>query len=194
MGMDLESLSCGQCGAPLAVPPSAEYVTCNHCHSQLVVRRTQSVSFTEKIDQIDRRTEAMADELAQLRFRSELAEIDRQWEQQRRTYLVHTKNGGEHEPSATGAIVGGVLAVGFGLVWTVLAASHAGSGMALFGLLFCGAGFGMAIYGYTKAGDFQRAKRAYERRRAGLRVDSFRARLDERQGEITEAPEIRRAT
>ena len=55
------------------MPPEAQFVTCTHCHTSLAVRRSDSVTYTEKIAQIDQRTQEMEGELAQLRYDSEFA-------------------------------------------------------------------------------------------------------------------------
>lgn len=56
----LESLLCNSCGAPLSVPPAANYINCNHCHTQLHIRRNEGVTFTESIEQLNRTTKAGA--------------------------------------------------------------------------------------------------------------------------------------
>lgn len=72
MSPTLETLACNNCGAQLQVPVGANYVTCTHCNSQLAVRRDPTVTYTQKLDEIDRRTEQMAEDLAHLRRESEL--------------------------------------------------------------------------------------------------------------------------
>ena len=48
--MELISVSCNHCGAPLEVPPGANYVTCAHCGSRLAVKRTGSAVYTELLE------------------------------------------------------------------------------------------------------------------------------------------------
>ena len=89
--MNLQTIACNNCGAPLAVPASANYVTCNHCGSQLAVKRDVNVTYTEKIREIDQRTEAMQVELDQLRADSDLAKLERDWEYERQKYMITDK-------------------------------------------------------------------------------------------------------
>ena len=65
-----EGITCGNCGAPLQVPPGVRFITCNHCHTSLAVHRSETATYTEKLDEIDARTQEMAGELAQLRNES----------------------------------------------------------------------------------------------------------------------------
>lgn len=98
--MELESIACNNCGAPLEVPPGANFVSCNHCGSNLAVRRSTSVSYTENVDQIDQRTESMARQLAELRYHQELENLDRQWERERERYLVTNKHESERQETS----------------------------------------------------------------------------------------------
>src|SRR4051794_28642632 len=50
--IELESLSCSHCGAPIEVPAGTEYVTCAHCGSRLLVRHNDTASYTERLDRI----------------------------------------------------------------------------------------------------------------------------------------------
>ena len=165
--MELTSISCGNCGAPLQVPPAARFVTCNHCRSQLAVKHSDTVTYTEKLEELDERTEELQEEVERLRYQSELARIDRDWEREKEQYMITDKNGRRREPSEIGSILGGVVAVGFGIFWMAMASSQAG-GLALFGIVFILFGIGASIYGYVRAQDFRRAERAYRRRRYGL--------------------------
>ncbi len=106
--MQLESLACNNCGAPLQVPTTANYVTCNHCSTQLAVRRETSISYTEKIDQIGERTNHLVQELAQVRYQRALDAIDRQWERESKQYMIRGKHGHESLPSQTAAILFGI--------------------------------------------------------------------------------------
>ena len=172
--MQLETIACNNCGAPLQIPASVQFVTCNHCGSQLAVRRGDSASYTEKLDKIDVRTEKMAQELAQLRYDSELAKLDREWEEERKQYLIKGKDGQTSEPDATSSIVGGVIAAVAGVAWMAFASSMPGSGaFPLFGLVFIAVGIGGAIYSLTKANEMTQARQRYLLRRSRLSVNNF---------------------
>jgi LSD1 subclass zinc finger protein len=166
--MELSSISCGNCGAPLHIPPSARFITCNQCQSQLAVKHSESVTWTEKLEQLDARTERIEEELSHLRYQNELANLDRQWEREREKYMVTDKHGRRREPSVAASIVGGVLAVGMGVF--LLATGFQGfGGMALGGLVFILVGIGGSLYSYVRAKDYLAAQRSYRRRRYQLR-------------------------
>lgn len=61
--MELETLSCNNCGAPLQVPENANFVSCAQCGSQLAVKRNESARYTEVLQRLDTRTTEMAREL-----------------------------------------------------------------------------------------------------------------------------------
>ena len=77
--MELIPISCHHCGAPLHIPPQTDLVTCQHCLTQLAVRRNESVAWTEKLDEIDERTDQLRDSVAWLYFQRELENVDRGW-------------------------------------------------------------------------------------------------------------------
>jgi LSD1 subclass zinc finger protein len=168
--MELEGITCGNCAAPLEVSPGVRFITCNQCHTSLAVHRGESATYTEKIDQIDARTREMAGELAQLRYESELARLDRQWEQERQSYLVKNNDGQMVEPTAGASVAWGVLTAVFGAFWTVMASHVGGGGFALFGVFFIAVGVGSAMFSYSKSTELQDARRQYEDRRRQLSV------------------------
>ena len=73
--MQTESLNCNNCGAPIEVPGGANFVTCVHCNTQLAIKRTESVAYTETLQRIDRHTEQLADQVAVLTYQNELARL-----------------------------------------------------------------------------------------------------------------------
>ena len=91
--MQFETLNCNSCGAPLSVPDAANYVTCNHCSAQLAVRRTESTTFTEQLDQIESKQDKLLEKLSSLEHQHELAQVDRQWQLERESYLVANDRG-----------------------------------------------------------------------------------------------------
>jgi DNA-directed RNA polymerase subunit RPC12/RpoP len=54
--MELISLSCNKCGAPLEVPINANFVTCSYCKSRLAIHSTENAYYTEVLGEIDRKT------------------------------------------------------------------------------------------------------------------------------------------
>lgn len=114
--MKLETLSCNNCGAALSVPADANFITCNHCQSALAVRRDQTVTYTSKIDEIDRRTKQMAEDIAQLRDRAEVVRQDGNPDQE--TSAV---------TSVAGRAVGVIMGLGFCIVAVVFGSTFATS-------------------------------------------------------------------
>lgn len=182
--MELLSVSCNHCGAPLEVPLGANYVTCAHCGSRLAVKRTGSAVYTELLEKLDQKTDVMTRQLAEIAYRSELERLDREWEATRQSFLTTDKHGRTHEPHELGARIGGGIAVVFGLFWTLLAsgmvAGAPGDGpfglvacFPIFGLLIVGFGVWMFVKGPAQARRFEAAKRSYQQRRAAVTVEQF---------------------
>ncbi len=173
--MQVESVSCNNCGAPLEVGISTHYVTCGHCGSRLTIKRTGSSAFTETLEKLDQKADVMAEQLAELRYNAELERIDREWEQERQTFLTTDKRGNKHEPSTAGGIIGAIILIAFGLFFAITSGTMGAP--ALFpcaGVAFSGFGVFLMIAGPKRAGEFQRAKASYQRRRAAVTVDQFR--------------------
>ncbi len=86
--MRTESLNCNNCGAPLEVPETAHFAKCNHCTTQLAIHRTDTATYTEKLAEVTQRADRLADELALLAYRNDLANIDRAWERDRQKMML----------------------------------------------------------------------------------------------------------
>src|SRR5205807_9654997 len=89
--------------------------------------------------------------LDSLAHQGELARIDQEWQIEREQYLIRGRYGQQMLPSTGMSVVGGVVIVGFGVLWTILAFSitahfPGGGGAAtvfpFFGLIFILAGLG----------------------------------------------------
>jgi DNA-directed RNA polymerase subunit RPC12/RpoP len=167
--LKVESLMCNNCGAPISVPESARYVTCGHCGSQLVIRRTESAHFTEVLQRLDERTEQMSESLEAIQLQNELERIDREWQIEREKYRIEGRNGTSTLPSggsALVAVIAGVVAVLFGVVWTNMASSMGAPGwFPFFGLIFILAAFVGVASNVMKASRYSRAEQTYLRRR-----------------------------
>jgi len=109
-----------------------------------------------------------ADQLEEIRAQNRVAQLDREWDLERETYMVNGKYG-RHLPSRVGNVVGGLLAVGFGIFWTIMAVSmEAPFFMPIFGVVFVTLGAVGSIHGFYKAGLYQSAQASYQRRRQDL--------------------------
>lgn len=153
------------------------FVTCNYCAAKLEVVHGESVTHTRQLDRIEQTTSQLASNLKVIELQNEIERLDREWDRDREGMLVRGKHGSVSEPSAAGALVGGVIAVIFGIFWVAMAAGSGAPGLfPLFGLVFIGVAVFSIIRGTSKADRFQRSRGSYETRRAELlaRLESER--------------------
>lgn len=120
--MELEAIACNNCGAPLQIPDGVNFVTCSHCGSQLAVKRNESVVYTERLEKLEGQTSTMADELRQLKMQQALNQIDDDWEAEKQSYMIRSKNGSSL-PTEGNAILGVVVSVIGVIVMGVVALS-----------------------------------------------------------------------
>lgn len=180
----METLTCNSCGAPLEVPASTNYVKCNHCGQQLVVRRSDSATFTEVVDRLTQTADAMSQQVEELSRQNRIAQIDRRWEQERESYLIADKHGHRHLPTESSSVIGGIVMTVFGCFWTATAigitsnvpdigpARIARFVVPAFGVFFVVSGIVMSLRNYSKAKDYREAKRRYQAERAHASTDS----------------------
>ena len=173
--MKVESLACDNCGASLEVPEKANYVTCNYCSTQLRIHREESVTFSEVVEklkkrtakvekrtaEVEERTEEVEDQLALLKIERELDQIDRDWERERDGLMLKNKNGQKTVPTVTqGYVAGGVMSV-MGIFISVVAPE----GVGFMGLVMIPAGLAWGYYVYHRAQLYERALALYVERR-----------------------------
>ncbi len=180
--MRVVNLACNECGAPLVVPKSANYVTCEFCGAQLHVVREGGVAYTE-IHELAERTERLEDDMARLKASEALNRLDADWQQEMKKYEVRQKNGEASIPSKQGAVFGAGVAAAFGVVWMIFAGGLvAGSpfGFAavfpLFGLVFIVAAIGTGVMAYQKAEAYELRKAQYERERRKI-IEAIRGEV-----------------
>lgn len=176
----LETLSCNSCGAPLQVPQSANYLKCNHCGQQLVVRRSESATFTEAIDRLTETTDSLSEQVEELSRQNRLAALDRHWEQDKESFMVSGKDGHRHLPNESGSLIGGIVIGVFGCIWTVMAIALLSGAPAVgafsvakflfpaFGVLFVVFGVSASMRSYDKAAKYRAARLRYEDKRRQL--------------------------
>lgn len=162
IAMKTLTLNCNHCAAPLEVDSAAKYVTCAFCNCQLEIQSTGSSFSTRVLDQLVTNTTHIRNDVAALRRRLEIRELDFRWERQSRVLADFDENGVESHPSpnavigkAIALIVGCLLFTWYTQVW----------------FLF---GFSLVIialksgYDYTKAIDYLEAQRGYLKKRQKL--------------------------
>ena len=167
--MNTVSLTCQKCGAPLAVAEGVRLVTCNYCQSQLEIVRDESSTHTQLLENLDRRSAEIVENLGVIKWQNQLEHLDREWMMQRNGLMVRDKEGNLREPNAGAGMVGGVIAVIFGILWTSVAGSmHAPFPFPLFGVVFIGFALFTVISNSGKASAYKSARVDYERRRLEL--------------------------
>jgi len=174
--MPAESLNCNRCGTALEVGPTTNFVTCSQCGTRLAVKRTASSAFTEEADDAPLRQIAgtMQEQLGEIKQQNAVAQLDREWMMEREQYMITGRYGRRHLPTQGMSLIGGIVIVAFGLLWTAFAATitqgfgPVGTCFPLFGVVFVLAGLAMSIYSYAVAGRYRQAYHQYQRRRAAL--------------------------
>ena len=164
--MSVKKVCCQGCGADLDVSEGLRYVTCNFCGASLEIIHDRTTTHSRVLEKLEKQSAEMAGDLKVIKLQNELERIDREWAGERANYLVKDKDGHRHEPSVAGSVIGGGVAIVFGVIWMVFAASMGAPGFfPLFGLVFIGfALFGM-INSTSKAGKLQNQREQYERKR-----------------------------
>ena len=165
--MELERLTCGNCGATLDVPDGVEFVTCRHCGSSLNVRRTESVAFTQVMQTLKEQSDRILDNTEVLRIQNQIALLDQEWEQRSHSLMIRGKHGHVSAPGKISSIVGAFMITIFGTFWTVLA-SNAGAPIAGIGVFMTGAGIVMCVVNFAKAHKYQQLREDHEQKRAEL--------------------------
>ena len=177
MSTPLDSVNCNNCGAPLEVAPTTQFVTCARCGTHLAIRRTGTSAYTEPQGQaatVEELGRHLDDQLAGIRLQNEVARLDREWGLERERYMISGRYGARYIPTPGMSILGGIVIVAFGGLWTAMATTIAGGAgvpfacFPLFGILFMLFGAGVSIYSFTKAKQYQQAYEAYRHRRARL--------------------------
>ena len=163
------SVTCNHCGAPLAIQPSTRFVHCTHCGARLEIHRSGNALYTEVLESIDRRTQAIAQDVDAIRRETEIERLDREWAMQRDELMVRGKHGSTSTPSAIGGVTVIIVSVLFGGFWMSVAAGIGAPGIfPALGLVFIGAGVVSGISMIAKAGRYADEQRRYEQRRAAL--------------------------
>ncbi len=76
--MELISIACDRCGAPLRVPSTSNFVTCQHCQTQLAIQHNDNSAWTTQLDRIDRQTQQISEQVAQLRQETQQERLNRE--------------------------------------------------------------------------------------------------------------------
>ena len=168
--MIVETIACNNCGAPLNVPPTANFATCAHCNSQLVIRRNDTARYTETLDRIEGYTERIAEDVEYIRLQNDLERLDREWQVERRRFLMRERRGASRLPTR-GYVISRVLVSIVALVlvtfWFGFASSAGDAALFFgwFGLVVVAITLVSAVTSLIKGVNYAAAKQEYHRRR-----------------------------
>ncbi len=166
-GSQLLGVTCNHCGAPLSVPGEMRFVSCTYCGTRLEVHRSGGAAYTQVLGSIDQRTERIEHDVAELKIRERVDQLDREWMIEREKFMARDKNGNMSVPNARRALGGSIVMAIFGVFWTCFAASIRGGPpfVPLFGVLFIIVAIGGGLAAVGKAAEYGDAERDYQRRR-----------------------------
>ena len=108
--MELISVRCNHCGAPLQIPGDARFVTCGYCKSELTVQRTEGAITTQVLEAISQKTDRMADDLGVIRIQGQIEILEREWQMKRETMLIRNRRGQLVEPRDMSVLAGCAIA------------------------------------------------------------------------------------
>jgi len=175
--MELLLVRCNHCGAALDVGGQTRFVTCQFCHSQLEVKRTDSSAFTEVVQQILQNTVQMAGNLEVIELQNELERLDREWSMNKEQFYTTGEEGQRQRPSSGGSVIGGILGIGFLIFWIGSASSMgAPPFFPLFGFAMLGIIIFNIVSNLKKSVGLIEAEGTYNSQRAALlrRIESAR--------------------
>lgn len=158
--IELQKLSCNSCGAPIEVSATAQFATCNHCSTQLAIRRTKSATFTEQLEHLEAGQDELRDRLDRVELESRLAQLERDWERTREELV----GSGNEPPTGLSIVLPGVFGGILGIVAIVI-------GQPFFGILIGAAGLGTAAWSYRTMKVYDAALGRYRKNRLNLVYD-----------------------
>jgi Short C-terminal domain len=107
--------------------------------------------------------------LEEIKHQNDVAQLDREWAMERDRYMVAGRYGYRYLPTKGMSLLGGIMIVGFGILWTAFAAGMgAPVFFPLFGVLFILVGVGVSVNSFIKATQFEQARQRYQQRRSEL--------------------------
>jgi uncharacterized Zn finger protein (UPF0148 family) len=166
-GAEVLSVSCNHCGAPLSVPTGTRFLTCTYCGARLEVLLSGGAAYTQVLQNIDQRTERIEQDVAEIKMRERIEQLDREWEMNRQQYMVRDKQGNQVGPG--GGIVMSIFGVVAGVIWMIFAASiGAPFPFPLFGLVFAGAAIAGGVMSTSKGANYRNAEVEYQRQRQAM--------------------------
>jgi len=180
--VQVASVSCNHCGAPLQIPQDTRFATCSYCGARLEIFHQGGAAYSRVLDDIDQRTKRIEASVDELKHREQLDQLDREWMLSRDQYMIRDRNGNASLPTGGGggAIFGSIFAAIFGVIWIGFAMSmNAPFFFPLFGVVFVIAAIVGGVSASTKASGFSRAQEEYQRSRRQI----LATRQDRKEGD-----------
>ncbi|MEM1085538.1 MAG: hypothetical protein AAGI48_15615 [Verrucomicrobiota bacterium] len=167
--MSVRKVCCQGCGADLEIEEGIRFVNCNYCGAKLEIVSNRTTTHSRVLEKLEKRSDEMAEDLKVIRLQNELEKLDREWAQEKQRFMVSGKDGEKSLPSTAGSMIGGVIAIVFGVFWMGTTSSMGAPGIfPLFGLVFIAfAIFGM-VSGGSKASGYRNAKSRMDSKRGDL--------------------------
>lgn len=178
--MELLTLQCNQCGAPVQVANKTKFAQCLHCGASLAIHRTETAAYTDVVEKISETLEDLKSETEALKAERKLQALDKSWQAQQRSFEVEDKHGRRSIPTKEGSVIAGFMVAGFGLFWTVMAVGITSSAPSFgpftvakvafpaFGIFFIGFGIFIAAKNYQLAERHASAARRYRQQRLAI--------------------------
>jgi hypothetical protein len=176
--MELVSVSCNHCGAPLEVGDQTRFVTCQFCQNRLAVKHSGSATYTEVIGQIAGNTQQMASNLRVIELQNELERVDREWDSEKGRFCTTNRHGRSSKPSLAVGVVILFMVGAFGVFFAATSSQFGAPAIfPLFGIGFVVIAVICAVSMFTKASGLSEAESGYQHRRAELlkQLDEARA-------------------
>ncbi|MCA8991686.1 MAG: hypothetical protein KDA69_09235 [Planctomycetaceae bacterium] len=151
-------LNCNNCGAPLPVPESTRYLTCQFCDTRLEVVREGNAAFTKVLGELQERTDQISSEVRRLQLENELLKVEQNWDRESNDLKYRGQDGRGFEPSAAGGVFFIVLAVAAAIILLLLGEIFLG----VFVGLFVGS---LGILQIVAASNYEDSWRLYMRRK-----------------------------
>jgi hypothetical protein len=165
--MEMVSVSCNSCGAPLKVGAQVRFVTCQFCNTQLEIKRNDSTVFTEQINRIADNTAQMAQDLEAIKLQNEIERVDRE-----AAACSDQSSRAGRARGRGGSLFGLLFAIFFAFVCFGMAGTAGRAGAPhLFAVVPVGMGIfaiAAAFMGFLKSSDQQERRDNLQRRRDEL--------------------------
>ncbi len=115
--VDAIALSCEKCGAALQAVEGVRFLTCGFCKSRLEIVRSPDSWRTKLVEELERKNADLARDLEAANLRLEIVDLDREWEEESREYVLRDEGGNLHRPTKTWGIFTAVFGVATGALW-----------------------------------------------------------------------------